>query len=148
MVQASERETTPRECPICGLVNPDTAGTCDCGYNFAHPLSARRPRLSPAARRLLTGCFMPLALAAGCVALPPLAFFALTKSGIGDPNQYNETVNVGMTAEEVRAVLGSPNEVYSYTGGEVRWIYYCDRLGWSYLGIVFGPDGRVRGKWT
>jgi hypothetical protein len=24
----------PRDCPVCGLVNPDTAPACDCGYNF------------------------------------------------------------------------------------------------------------------
>jgi hypothetical protein len=23
-----------RDCPACGLVNPDTAPRCDCGFNF------------------------------------------------------------------------------------------------------------------
>ena len=22
------------DCPICGLINPDTAQRCDCGYDF------------------------------------------------------------------------------------------------------------------
>jgi len=22
------------QCPICGLINPETAQSCDCGYNF------------------------------------------------------------------------------------------------------------------
>ncbi len=24
----------PRDCPVCGLVNPDTSPRCDCGFNF------------------------------------------------------------------------------------------------------------------
>jgi hypothetical protein len=24
----------PRDCPMCGLVNPDTSRLCDCGYDF------------------------------------------------------------------------------------------------------------------
>ena len=24
----------PRDCPLCGLVNPDTSPYCDCGFNF------------------------------------------------------------------------------------------------------------------
>lgn len=23
-----------RDCPVCGLVNPDTSAKCDCGFNF------------------------------------------------------------------------------------------------------------------
>lgn len=26
--------TTPMQCPKCGLENPPSAGTCDCGYSF------------------------------------------------------------------------------------------------------------------
>lgn len=30
----------PRDCPLCGLVNPDTSPLCDCGFNFESGLQA------------------------------------------------------------------------------------------------------------
>jgi len=39
------------ECPVCGLLNPDEASRCDCGYDFATGsnrealISQRRKRL-------------------------------------------------------------------------------------------------------
>ena len=54
----------------------------------------------------------------------------------------------GMTQEEVRARLGEPHEVYDKWDGEASWIYYTDTFGHGYLGIRFGPDGRVVRVWT
>lgn len=56
----------PRDCPVCGLVNPDTAPSCDCGFNFAYANTVGRVQLGGAARRNMTVgglvCFVGLAL--------------------------------------------------------------------------------------
>jgi hypothetical protein len=41
----------PRDCPVCGLVNPDTAPACDCGFSFAYASTVGRVQLGSAARR-------------------------------------------------------------------------------------------------
>jgi hypothetical protein len=41
----------PRDCPVCGLVSPDEARSCDCGYSFAYAGSVGRLQLGAAARR-------------------------------------------------------------------------------------------------
>lgn len=55
-----------KDCPVCGLVNPDTAPTCDCGYSFAYAGTVGRLQLGAAARRnMVIGgfvCFAGLAL--------------------------------------------------------------------------------------
>ena len=45
----------PRDCPVCGLVNPDTAPACDCGYSFAHAGTVGRIQLAAAAHRKMVG---------------------------------------------------------------------------------------------
>jgi hypothetical protein len=51
---------------LCGLVNPDAALSCDCGYSFAHARTVGRIQLGAAARRnMVIGalvCFAGLAL--------------------------------------------------------------------------------------
>src|SRR5262249_22982189 len=44
-------KSMPRDCPVCGLVNPDTAPACDCGYSFAYAGTVGRVQLGAAARR-------------------------------------------------------------------------------------------------
>ena len=52
----------PRDCPVCGLVNPDTAPACDCGYSFLHAGTVGRVQLAAVARRnMLVGGFLCLA---------------------------------------------------------------------------------------
>src|SRR4051812_2018003 len=34
-----------KPCPSCGLKNPDSATTCDCGYHFGGPRAAETGRL-------------------------------------------------------------------------------------------------------
>lgn len=40
-----------RECPICGLVCPETAEDCDCGYSFAQANTVGRVQLGAAGRQ-------------------------------------------------------------------------------------------------
>jgi hypothetical protein len=52
----------PQDCPLCGLVCPDTAQACDCGYSFAEANSVGRLQLNAAARaNMLTGGLICLA---------------------------------------------------------------------------------------
>lgn len=49
----------PRDCPICGLVNPDTAPSCDCGYSFTYAKTVGRLQLGAAARyNMVVGGFV------------------------------------------------------------------------------------------
>src|SRR5438445_12908388 len=41
----------PKNCPVCGLVSPDNALTCDCGYSFQYAGTVGRMQLSAAGRR-------------------------------------------------------------------------------------------------
>src|SRR5262245_14800400 len=41
----------PKNCPVCGLVNPDNAHACDCGFSFQYPGTVGRLQLSAAGRR-------------------------------------------------------------------------------------------------
>jgi len=45
-----------RECPKCGVVNPDTAERCDCGYDLvADPMGGGNSEAKRAIRRALKG---------------------------------------------------------------------------------------------
>jgi len=41
----------PKDCPVCGLVSPDNALVCDCGYSFQYAGTVGRMQLSAAGRR-------------------------------------------------------------------------------------------------
>src|SRR5262245_55920316 len=41
----------PKNCPVCGLVSPDNALACDCGYSFQYAGTVGRMQLSAAGRR-------------------------------------------------------------------------------------------------
>lgn len=60
---------------------------------------------------------------------------------IGQPTKYR--IVVGMTREEVLAVLGPPHERYSGTGAEETWCYRCYALNVSTYAIYFDGHGRV-----
>ena len=49
----------PRDCPICGLANPDSTAACDCGYSFDAGTGGR-VQVNAAARRnmLIAGCLV------------------------------------------------------------------------------------------
>lgn len=65
----------PRDCPICGLVNPDTAPACDCGYSFAHASTVGRIQLAAVGQRnMVVGgllCFAGLAFTLLTLAASP-----------------------------------------------------------------------------
>ena len=41
-----------KQCPVCGLFNPDAAERCDCGFNFAQR-QLRSEELDPQSRRAI-----------------------------------------------------------------------------------------------
>ena len=51
------------ECPACGLLNPDSAELCDCGYSFATQRRERTPAPDAAERTANQGVGFPAAAA-------------------------------------------------------------------------------------
>ena len=52
-------------------------------------------------------------------------------------------IREGMSADEVRALLGSPHEVHDHDPRRVSWLYYLDAIELDWFLVTFGPDGRV-----
>ena len=52
-------------------------------------------------------------------------------------------VKEGMSAEEVQAALGEPQEIVKRDSGD-RWYYYTDSFHIGIFAIDFGQEGRVR----
>jgi len=68
-----ETEAFSKKCPHCGLINPETARDCDCGYEFvAVPLATELvARTRSVRRRRLTIIFL-------AIVIPILAYLLLT----------------------------------------------------------------------
>ena len=60
-------------------------------------------------------------------------------------NTLVDQVRPGMTREQVRAILGPPDETMPFRSGNVAWDYrYTDTWGFlASFGVTFAPDGRV-----
>jgi hypothetical protein len=52
-------------------------------------------------------------------------------------------VQEGMSAEEVRALLGNPHQFNDRNPERVTWLYYLDAIELNWFMVVFGPDGKV-----
>lgn len=87
-----------------------------------------------------------------CCFLPSIVFrlqYGREPLSIELYNKSFDLIKEGMTFDEVRAVYGEPHEKHPnnpQVGGE-DWIYWTSTLKIGYLGIMFGPDGRVTGTW-
>jgi hypothetical protein len=66
--------------------------------------------------------------------------------------EYHDTawkVKVGMTADEVRAAIGTPHEIVpcNMAEGATTWYYYTDSFAFGFFGVNFNADGRVISSW-
>jgi hypothetical protein len=50
-----------------------------------------------------------------------------------------------MSADEVRALLGNPHEVYNHNPEQVGWLYWLDSVQLGWFMVHFGADGKVTG---
>ena len=86
--------------------------------------------------------------------LPALALSAaLLLPGCAAVMASNEPIRVtlvdriqpGMTQDQVRAILGPPDETMPFRSGNLAWDYrYTDTWGFlASFGVTFAPDGRV-----
>jgi SmpA / OmlA family len=67
-----------------------------------------------------------------------------TRPGIGDVKQAEIKIEVGMTKDEVRSMLGEPH-LTGACGGE-EWDYWETVFVSSVLRVYFGPNGRVTSR--
>src|SRR5262245_16337505 len=76
----------PRDCPSCGLVCPDTAMACDCGYRLAEATPAAPIRRNTTARQVLLigglGCLPVLMLTFLVVTFRSLAVLLVVAFGV------------------------------------------------------------------
>jgi hypothetical protein len=52
-------------------------------------------------------------------------------------------VQTGMSADEVRALLGDPHQIHDGDPQRVTWIYYRDSMELGWFMVTFSPDGKV-----
>jgi hypothetical protein len=80
----------PRDCPICGLVNPDTSPLCDCGFNFEGGSQALKEANAGGSLLMVVGLivFLVGALLSGFTVLVTggvggIIFWGITLVGLG-----------------------------------------------------------------
>ena len=82
------------------------------------------------------------ALAAGCGTFPPASV------GPARTDTLFSRVELGMTVDQVRSMLGAPDRVMPLRAETVAWDYdYMD--GWGYFAVfsvTFDPAGRAVGR--
>ena len=81
-------------------------------------------------------------LLAGCAIPGGMSFSARNEALFGD-------IQSGMTTDEVRGRLGTPDQTMPFPRlGTTAWDYrYQDAWGYlALMSVTFGPDGRVVGK--
>ena len=84
-----------------------------------------------------------------CVPFMDLAIkisrFARISKGpsIGDPEQAEIKIHVGMSKDEVRSLLGHPYWPKERSDSRNEWTYRCDAFGGTLFRVYFGPDNRV-----
>jgi hypothetical protein len=89
-----------------------------------------------------------LLLPAACL-LPPVVYRLAHWRGPLSQEQYRAAWHLeGKTAEEVRGAPGEPDDRVAADDGSERWYYLADSYGFAYVGVKFGPDGRVRYSWS
>jgi outer membrane protein assembly factor BamE (lipoprotein component of BamABCDE complex) len=93
-------------------------------------------------KRLALGLVIATACIASVYLGAILAEVTLTPVGIGDTRQAETKIQVGMTKDEVRSLLGEP-QMIGVTYGEDEWDYWEHRFVGSVLQVFFGGDGRV-----
>jgi hypothetical protein len=65
------------------------------------------------------------------------------RPGIGNPEKAKAKIEIGMSKDEVRSLLGRPHQT-SEDGRGDDWAYHCG--GGVILLVYFGPDDRVTSR--
>lgn len=86
-------------------------------------------------------------LLAACL-IPPVMFRLTHGRGPLSWEEYRQAGNArGLTADQLRELLGEPHLRYDEADGEESWYYWGDSYGFGYVGIRFGRDGQVIYTW-
>jgi hypothetical protein len=106
-----------------------------CGAGL---LTSKSPKIRAWGLALLLGSgLVPLLC---CLGPPQIIRVAYGNYPVGSDARHQ--VKKGMSAEEVRAALGSPHRRSEGPDGE-GWYYWIDSFGASWFCVDFGPEGRV-----
>jgi hypothetical protein len=121
---------------ICLFVLTVTVLGIVCGANLV-----RRP--SRGSRRVgwalvLVGVLLPVVCFCG-----PSVLFRLNHDNPPLGHYPNGVIQEGMSADEVRALLGNPHEVSERDRERVGWWYWLDAIELDWFLVTFGPDGKV-----
>ncbi len=88
--------------------------------------------------RIATGLLLPVACCCG-----PSAVFRLQHETPPLGRYPDGVIEKGMTAEEVRARLGTPHEINERHPERVYWLYWLDAIRLDWFRVYFGQDGKV-----
>ena len=114
---------------IVGLVR----GAFLLGKQFTR--SKRKGRLF-----ILASLMLPLSCCCG-----PSVIFSVSHGSLPLWTYPTGVIEKGMSADQVRALLGNPHEVYDSDRQRVSWLYYRDAIKLDWFMVIFGPDGKVGG---
>ncbi len=107
-------------------------------------LGARLLRSKSSTARKCTGGLLLL----GSCLLPIFCYFARPDAvrldnGTHPLGSYpGNKIREGMSGDEVKAILGPPHQRNKNNDRET-WIYWTESYGGYWVGVDFGPDGRV-----
>jgi outer membrane protein assembly factor BamE (lipoprotein component of BamABCDE complex) len=79
--------------------------------------------------------------AIGTVAICGIAFIAWAMFAPPVPTSRFEKIELGMTKEQVRDILGEPLNASKADDGSEWWVYA--RMTWSLLDVKFSPEGKL-----
>jgi hypothetical protein len=80
--------------------------------------------------------------------IPPVLFRLAHGRAPLSAEKYQRAWNTkGLTANQLRELLGEPHDRYDEDNGGETWYYWGDSYGVGYVGIRIGPDGRVESTW-
>jgi hypothetical protein len=80
-------------------------------------------------------------VAIGLVAICGMAVIAWATFAPPVPTSRLERIELGMTQDQVRDILGKPPNVSKGDDGSEWWVYA--RMTWSLLDVKFSPEGKL-----
>jgi hypothetical protein len=86
---------------------------------------------------VLAGVLLPVLCSSG-----PSILFRLNHDTPPLGHYPNGVIKEGMSAGQVRALLGGPHEVYD-RDQRVSWLFWLDSIELDWFMVSFGPDGKV-----
>ena len=130
-------QAMPKTCPQCGLLSPDTAARCDCGYELVG-VAAGAPATSRSKNFL---AFVVLAFLIGSLWLALLAQGGLPRRSLGTA--------AGLVAGPFGIAVAVCNWDWFFDTPVVRrWVYRFGRRGVRWLYFLLGVFLTALGIWA